>query len=150
MPHGNAVNIRQCIPADRDKASTFLEGLPQKPRAIASPFVLALSLIASEEEQTQGVALCYPVEGTQTHELFVAASPDEASLLQELVDKSLTKLHSQGIHKCKVTLIQSSEPHPIWNQSRWAGTMSEPAAPVAAKSKAKKAPKARKAAAAAA
>lgn len=127
------MNIRQCIPADRIKAATFLEGLPQKPAALDHGFTLALSLIASQGEETQGIALCHPVQGTKVHELFIATLPAEPGLLQLLIDKAVTKLHSQGIHKCKVTVLQGGEPQTFWNQSRWAGTLTEPAAPVSAK-----------------
>ncbi len=123
------MNIRQCIPADRAKAATFLEGLPRKSAAPESGFTLALSLIASQGEQTQGIALCHPVGGTKVHELFIAALPTEPDLLRMLIDKAVTKLHSQGIHKCKVTMLQGGEPQTIWNQSRWTGTTTEPITP---------------------
>ena len=142
------MNIRQCIPADRPKAAAFLQGLAQKPAALERPFALALSLISSQGEQTQGIALCYPVVGTQVHELFIATGPSDPDLLQALIDKSVTKLHSQGIHKCKITVLQGGEPQTIWNQSRWVGTLTEPAAPTGGKA-AKKPAKPRKAKAAA-
>ncbi len=124
--------IRQCIPADRDKAAAFLQqSLGETGQAIASTFELRLSLIVSEEDQTQGVALFHRKGESTMHELAVMASSEQPQLLGLLVDKALSKLHAQGIHRCRVNLINHSEPQSVWNQSRWAGT--QPAAPAAEK-----------------
>lgn len=116
--------IRQCIPADRAKAQAFLQSiLGEAANGSALPFELRLSLIATEAENVIGVALYRSSETTHHRELAVAAAATAQPLVQELVDKALTKLHAQGIHRCKVVFLNPEQPQVVWQQSRWAGTI---------------------------
>lgn len=118
------MTIRQCIPADRPKAQAFLASiLGEGAEAGSFPFELRMSLIASDGDVVTGVALYREAAGSRGRELAVAAATNQQPLVQALVDKALTKLHAQGIHKCKVAFLNREEPSLVWQQSRWAGTI---------------------------
>ncbi len=118
------------LPVDRVQEAVDFAKAMNCP-ATADKVRYAVSLLASDDDKVIGLALAHEV-GDGRIDLYVGFSEEGGDsgsdsgggsqgldLARQLADKALHKIHSQGVHRCRIVPMGKADCREFWQQVNW-------------------------------
>ncbi|MCC6681192.1 MAG: hypothetical protein IT445_09870 [Phycisphaeraceae bacterium] len=118
------------LPVDRVQEAVDFAKAMNCP-ATADQVRYTVSLLASDEDRIIGLALAHEV-GDGRIDLYVGygegsgesggdsgGDSEGLTLARQLADKALHKIHSQGVHRCRIVPMGKADCREFWQQVNW-------------------------------
>ena len=130
-----AIEIRELRPHDHREVLALLSGGERQVSDAAYPQKLpkqtGLSVVARDDGEVVGAALCAPIDGGYQHQVTVTEPHRRTPLVRQIIDKALSKLLAVGAGRCNIRLLDRNEEEGFWESVVWitsAARSIEPAA----------------------